>query len=284
MLDLRGDCERCRMPLPPDATDAWICSFECTFCAACAAELGQTCPTCGGLLTPRPTRVGDALTRNPPAHERPSRTTALTRKPERQATARAEFDAFLDSQLVGVLATVDGSEPWVVPLLYGRDGDTILLHGSTGAGALRHVGAGAPVAFCVSVMDGLVVAESTFESSANYRSAVIRGHLRVVPAGPDRRDVLDLLSERLLPGRTGEIGGSTRRQVAATVALVLDITDDNWLMKTRTGGPGTPEEPVDVWCGVVPLAIAAGRPEPAPWSVGPVPASVEHFIAARPAP
>mgnify|MGYP000884215671 FL=1 len=283
MLALRGDCERCRTPLPPDSPDARICSFECTFCAACASALGDACPNCEGDLTPRPTRTGDALTRNPPTHDRPSRTAAFRRKPERRATERAELDAFLDSQLVGVLATVDGDEPWVVPLLYGRDGDTILLHGSTGAGALRHIADGAPVAFCVSIMDGLVVAESTFDSSANYRSAVIRGHLRTVH-GRGQRDVLDLLSERLLPGRTSEVGGSTRKQVAATVALVLDITDDNWLMKTRTGGPGAPEGPVGVWCGVVPLVTTAGVPQAAPWSVGPVPSSVERFVAARPAP
>lgn len=280
MLQLRAECERCGTALPPTAADAWICSFECTFCTVCAGDLAHTCPNCGGQLQPRPTRVGDALRRNPPVHERPSRTARLTRLAERQASDRAELHAFLDSQLVGTLATVDGTDPWMVPLLYARDGDHILLHGSTGAGALRQVAEGAAAAFCVMAMDGLVVAESTFESSANYRSAVIRGRLTTI-AMDERRTALDILSDRLLPGRNGEVGGSTRKQVAATIALALEITDDNWLMKTRSGHPGEPPEPVDVWCGVVPLSTVAGTPVAAPWSVGPVPASVRDFLAAR---
>lgn len=64
-----------------------------------------------------------------------------------------------------------------MPIFYARDGDDILLHGSTGAGALRHVAAGAPVAFSVFVLDGLVIAESLLDHSARYRSAVVRGHL-----------------------------------------------------------------------------------------------------------
>ncbi len=56
-LALRPNCEHCNQPLPPDATDARICSFECTFCAACVdAVLGNVCPNCGGGFTPRPIR------------------------------------------------------------------------------------------------------------------------------------------------------------------------------------------------------------------------------------
>jgi hypothetical protein len=55
-LELRAACERCAAPLPPDSADARICSFECTFCAACAEELGS-CPKCGGELVPRPRRA-----------------------------------------------------------------------------------------------------------------------------------------------------------------------------------------------------------------------------------
>ena len=57
MLELRPTCEHCARPLPPDATDARICSFECTFCAACVDDvLGNVCPNCGGGFAPRPIR------------------------------------------------------------------------------------------------------------------------------------------------------------------------------------------------------------------------------------
>jgi uncharacterized protein len=56
-LALKPSCEKCAAPLPVDATDARICSFECTFCAACADAMHGTCPNCGGELQPRPRRV-----------------------------------------------------------------------------------------------------------------------------------------------------------------------------------------------------------------------------------
>lgn len=57
MLELRPTCEHCNKPLPPDAEDARICSYECTFCAACVeGVLGNVCPNCGGGFSPRPIR------------------------------------------------------------------------------------------------------------------------------------------------------------------------------------------------------------------------------------
>jgi hypothetical protein len=71
MLQLRPGCERCDRDLPPESTDARICSFECTFCAACAATtLGNACPNCGGELVPRPRRPAAALARYPASTER----------------------------------------------------------------------------------------------------------------------------------------------------------------------------------------------------------------------
>lgn len=56
MLELRPTCENCKKPLPPHATDAMICSFECTFCSDCVSLLGNACPNCGGGFVPRPIR------------------------------------------------------------------------------------------------------------------------------------------------------------------------------------------------------------------------------------
>ena len=56
MLELRPTCENCNKKLPPHALDAWICSFECTFCSSCVKRLGNVCPNCGGGFMPRPTR------------------------------------------------------------------------------------------------------------------------------------------------------------------------------------------------------------------------------------
>jgi uncharacterized protein len=65
MLEMRPDCERCGVDLPADNGGAFICSFECTFCAGCAEALDERCPNCGGELLDRPTRVGAALEKFP---------------------------------------------------------------------------------------------------------------------------------------------------------------------------------------------------------------------------
>ena len=70
MLEMRPDCERCGADLPADAGGAFICSFECSFCADCADALDERCPNCGGELLDRPTRVGAALAKNPASPER----------------------------------------------------------------------------------------------------------------------------------------------------------------------------------------------------------------------
>jgi hypothetical protein len=71
MLRLRPNCECCDKDLPPDSPEARICSFECTFCAACTDNLlGGKCPNCGGELVDRPRRPASKLANNPPSAER----------------------------------------------------------------------------------------------------------------------------------------------------------------------------------------------------------------------
>lgn len=70
MLAMRPDCERCGVDLPAHNGGAFICSFECTFCAECAEALDDRCPNCGGELLDRPSRVGKALAKAPASTER----------------------------------------------------------------------------------------------------------------------------------------------------------------------------------------------------------------------
>lgn len=211
----------------------------------------------------------------------PARLTRLTRKPDRSSSSRELLDALLDEVLVGTLATVVDGWPWAVPLLFARDGDRILLHGSTGAGALRQVADGAPVAFSVTSIDGLVVAESAFESSANYRSAVLRGHVAALPADA-AWTALDVLTDRLLPGRSTEVRPMLPKEVAATLTLALPIVEGMWIYKERTGPPSEPEPDADpeAWTGLIPIRSVRGPAEPSPWAQAdlPLPASVRRVL------
>lgn len=198
----------------------------------------------------------------------PARLQAVHRHRERASDERADLDALLDSEWTGVLSTVVDGQPWAVPMLYARVDDTIWLHGSTGAGALRQVAAGAPAVFTVMAVDALVVGPTTFSSSANYRSATIRGALTRVDADAQNA-ALERFSEQLIPGRTAEVRPSTAKELAQTMVVGLPIEPGRWLYKARTGGPSEPDaEDRDVWAGVVTVERRFGHAEPAEWVAG----------------
>src|ERR687886_2127740 len=148
--------------------------------------------------------------------------TRITRLAERQRDDREALHDVLDSALVAHVAVVRDGVPVILPLLHARDGERLLLHGSTGGGLLRDAAAGAPVTVAVTVVDALVVADSLFESSANYRSAVIFGRCSVVPP-EGKLAALRALSERLLPGRWEEVREPTPKELAATLVLELPL-------------------------------------------------------------
>ena len=151
----------------------------------------------------------------------------------------------------------------MVPTGFARDGDRLLLHGSTGSRWLRALAGGAPVCVTVTELDALVVARSAFESSLRYRSACLFGTCAAL-AGDDAARALELFTERVLPGRVREVRPSTPRELAATLVVALPI--DQWSLKVSEGWPDDPPEDVagDAWAGVVPLRKGWEQPIPAP--------------------
>jgi len=194
----------------------------------------------------------------------------LNRKKERRGD-RALLDEILDEAHVATVSTVVDGLPWSVPMLIARHGDTILLHGSTGAGALRHIAAGAPVAISAFVVDGLVVADTLFDHSMNYRSAVVRGTIE--NSGVDAREALNVLGDSILPGRSAEVRPHTGKEIAATIVLSLPIIDGQWITKARAGVPGT--ETSDEWTGHIPIRTVYDAPVTA--TEGPIPQSVRRL-------
>src|SRR6476469_3467278 len=209
----------------------------------------------------------------------------INRHRERARSERAELDAVLDAgHHVGTLSTVADGRPWVVPMVYGRAGDRILMHGSVGAGALRYVATGAPAALCVMHVDGWVYAHTLFDSSANYRSAVVHGELRAL-CGDEAAEALTQISECLTPGRSAEVPFHTKKQLAATTALAMDIVDGQWTVKVRDAGPGEPEPGDDpdpaLWTGVLPVTSAYRWPWTAEFVPADTPVSPSVLAAMR---
>ena len=187
--------------------------------------------------------------------------TRITRAPERQRTDRTELYGILDDALVAHVAIVRDGLPLVLPMGFGRGGDAIYLHGSTGSGIFRAMASGTPISVTVTHLDGLVYARSLFDSSMNYRSAVVFGVPTVV-ADADKEEALRVVSEHLMPGRWAEVRDMTKRELAATLVLRLPL--DEASVKVRAHGASEAADDGDdrsVWAGVLPLRVTALAPE-----------------------
>ena len=199
----------------------------------------------------------------------------VRRLPERQVQDRSALHALLDEALVAHVGLVRDGVPVVLPVGCARDGDSLLLHGSTGGGLFRDAAAGAQLAVTVTLLDGLVFARSLFDSSMNYRSAMIVGAATRVPEA-EVPEALRVLSEHLMPGRWAEVREGTRREWAATMVLRLDLARASVKVRAHQASV-EPDDGEDrsVWAGVLPLALAAGAPESVDDATGvPVPPSV----------
>lgn len=86
MLELRPTCENCNTKLPPNATEAMICTYECTFCRKCVDDvLENVCPNCGGGFCPRPIRPSGNLKNDNYLGKDPASTTVKFRPVDREA-------------------------------------------------------------------------------------------------------------------------------------------------------------------------------------------------------
>ena len=204
--------------------------------------------------------------------------TEMTRMPEKGVRDLEQLHALLDSQYVGHVGLVRDGQPLVVPTGIARQGDRVLVHGSTGSGWMRQLADGADACVTVTSLHGLVVARSTFESSFHYRSAVLFGRFTPLE-GSEKQTAIDAVVEHFLPGRTGEVRASTARELAATLVLAMPI--ETWSLRVSENWPE--DEPPDVagdaWAGVLPMRSVLGTPLPAP-DLRPgidVPASVRNL-------
>lgn len=202
--------------------------------------------------------------------------TQIRRLPEKGSDDVASLHAVLDAARVAHVAFVHDDHPVNIPVACARDGDRLLLHGSTGSRLFRTLAAGAPVCATVTLLDGMVLARSAFESSMHYRSAMVYG---VASEVGDKAQALRTMSEAWMPGRWDSLRAPKPKELAATIVLALPL--EEWSVKVSAGDPDDPPEDLDepVWAGVLPLVTRYGEPRPAPDLRGdpPVPAYVASW-------
>ncbi|MFJ8946071.1 pyridoxamine 5'-phosphate oxidase family protein [Streptomyces sp. NPDC102395] len=200
-----------------------------------------------------------------PAAYAPTDRTVPTRAPQRASYDKDLVHALLDEGYVCHLGFVRDGAPVVLPTLYGRVGETLYVHGSTGSRPLRMTGradAGLPVCLTVTHVDGLVLARSAFHHSINYRSVVVHGVAHDVTDPEEKRTALDALVDHIVPGRAADSRPADKKELAATAVIRIDLAEVS--AKIRSGGVN--DEPEDLalphWAGVLPLRKGYDTPVP----------------------
>jgi nitroimidazol reductase NimA-like FMN-containing flavoprotein (pyridoxamine 5'-phosphate oxidase superfamily) len=188
--------------------------------------------------------------------------TELRRVPERGSHDWESIHQILDAGFLAFIGFCVDGQPFVIPTLYGRDGERLYLHGSAASRMLRNLEAGIPACVTVTLVDGLVLARSAFNHSMNYRSVVAFGTARKIKDSEEKIKSLRVISEHLIVGRWKDVRGPSEKELKATTVLEFVIEEAS--SKVRSGPPIDDESDyvLPVWAGVLPLAMASRSPIP----------------------
>lgn len=188
--------------------------------------------------------------------------TELRRLPKRGSHEWSVIEKILDAGFLAHVGFCVEGQPFVIPTLYGRDGQKLFMHGSAASRMLRQLETGVPACVTVTHVDGLVLARSAFHHSMNYRSVVAFGTARKVDDPEQKFHSLRVISDHVIAGRWAEVRQPSPQELKATT--VLDFVIEEASAKVRTGPPLDDEEDyaLPVWAGVLPLAIQPLAPIP----------------------
>jgi nitroimidazol reductase NimA-like FMN-containing flavoprotein (pyridoxamine 5'-phosphate oxidase superfamily) len=172
---------------------------------------------------------------------------------ENAAYDRDTVHGILDAGLVAHVAVIQDGDPVVVPMLYGRDEETLYLNGARKALIVRMLEGTGKACVNVTLLDGLVFARSAFASSMNYRSVTLFGKARLVDELDEKKWALHVISEHAMPGRRADLRASLENELKMTGVIAVDIESAS--AKVSAGMPEDEECDVDtpVWGGVLPL-------------------------------
>ena len=196
-------------------------------------------------------------------------TSPTQRTQPRQVAERVTHDfyaaaAILDEALVAHVGFAVDGEMFVLPMAYARVGDQLLLHGAVASRIMRSLAGGIDVCVTVTLLDGMVLAKSTFNHSMNYRSVMVFGTAQAIEDPQEKAAALAHLVEFLVPGRSREARAADDKELNATTLLSLPLGE--FSVKQRSGPPedAAKDESLDVWTGEIPLRQVASAPLAAP--------------------
>ncbi|MEM9006716.1 MAG: pyridoxamine 5'-phosphate oxidase family protein [Cyanobacteria bacterium P01_F01_bin.86] len=186
----------------------------------------------------------------------------VKRVPQRGHHERDVIHQILDEALVIHVGFVANNQPFVIPMAYGRDGDSLYIHGSTASRMLKNLEQGVDICVTATLLDGIVIARSLFHHSMNYRSVVLFGRATLVESDEEKLHALQVLSEQIVPGRCEQARQPTPKEVKATKVLLFPIEEGS--AKIRSGDPkdDADDYTLPIWAGQLPLKLTPGTPIP----------------------
>jgi len=182
-----------------------------------------------------------------------SRQNKVRQIPEKAAYDKETVHKILDSALLASVGFVQDGQPIVVPMLYGREGEVVFLHGARKARVIRLLEGTSTACMNVTHVDALVYARSAFNSSMNYRSATVFGSPRLVEDPDEKLHALRVITECTMPGRWDELREPLENEIKQTGIIALDIESAS--AKISTGMPDDEDADYDIpiWAGILPL-------------------------------
>ncbi len=177
----------------------------------------------------------------------------------RQVREKAAYDKetvhrILDSGLIAHVAFVQDGDPVVVPMLYGRDGETIYLHGARKARIIKMLDHTERASLNVTLVDAMVIARSAFNSSMNYRSVTVFGKPTLIDDEKAKMHAMRVITEHTIPGRWDELRAPTDKEFKMTGIIALEIEAASAKISNKAT-PADEEFDYDtpIWAGILPM-------------------------------
>jgi len=186
--------------------------------------------------------------------------TRVVREANRAVYDREAIYKILDEGFVCHIGFAAEGQPFVIPTMYARVGDSLYFHGSAASRMLRGASGGTPVCITVTLMDGLVLARSVFNHSMNYRSVVALGEAVLIDDSAEKLAALQALTEKLIPGRWNDARQPNEKELKATSILKLPLSEVSAKVRTGDVEDDADDYALRVWAGVIPLRLVAGEP------------------------
>ncbi len=186
----------------------------------------------------------------------------LRRRPQRGFHDEESVFRVLDAAVIGHIGYAIDGDPFVTPTAYWRDGRRLYWHGSAQSRMIQVQSAGIAACLAVSILDGLIVARSSFHNSIQYRSVMAFGRTEPVEGREAKRHAMDAFVARLYPGRPREVRAMHDSEIDAIGVIGMEIAEAS--AKIRTGGVEDEAEDyaLPCWAGVVPIRTVVGNAEP----------------------